>query len=198
MAYSASENAVGEVKPSGEGSANKKRRLQANVTHSLTDYGSLYISGMQQTYWDKSRSRRWLQLGYADGWRGMSYALSWSWSYASGDRRAERIAALNISVPFNALGFGAGGSAAQNVYASANFNRSSSGQSSWQTGIGGTLLEDGNLSYNLNQGSSNSRGYNGRAKAHWQAAWGRVNLGHKYDKKPGSYKHLALPTRELG
>lgn len=187
VAYPASKTAGGEVRPSGEESANKKRRVQANITHSFTDYGSLYLSGMQQTYWDKSSSQRWLQLGYADGWRGVSYALSWSWSYASGDKRAERIAALNISVPFSALGLGSDGGAAQNVYASANFNRSSSGQSSWQTGIGGTLLDGSNLSYNLNQGSSNSRGYNGSANAHWQAAWGRLNLGYNYDKEQRDY-----------
>jgi len=187
VAYAVSKKAGSDKGRSGEESANKKRRVQANITHNFTDYGSLYLLGSQQTYWDEAQSRRWLQLGYADGWRGMSYALSWSLSYASGDRRAERIAALNISVPFSALGLASRGGGGQNVYASANFNRSSNGHASWQTGIGGTLLEGGNLGYSLSQGSSDTRGYNGSAAAQWQAAWGRLNLGYNYDKQQRDY-----------
>lgn len=187
VAYPFSKRAGGDKGRSGEESANKKRRVQANITHNFTDYGALYLSGSQQTYWDDARSRRWLQLGYADGWRGISYALSWSLSHASGNKRAERIAALNISVPFSALGFGSRDGAAQNIYASANLNRSSSGQSSWQTGIGGSVPEESNLSYTLSQGSSNTRGYNGSANAHWQAAWGRLDLGYNYDRQQRDY-----------
>lgn len=187
VAHPVSKNGGDEKGRPGEESANKKRRVQANITHNFTDYGSLYLFGSQQTYWDEAHSRRWLQLGYADVWRGMSYALSWSLSYASGDKQAERIAALNISIPFSALGFGSRGGVAQNAYTSANFNRSSSGHSSWQTGIGGTLLEGGNFGYNLSQGSSHTRGYNGSANAYSQAAWGRLNLGYNYDKQQQDY-----------
>lgn len=187
VAYTFSKNAGDEKRVSGDDSANKKRRLQANITHNFSDYGSLYFSGIQQTYWDKAPDRRWLQLGYADGWRGISYALSWSWSYASSDRRAERVAALNFSVPFSALGLGPRAKGlVGNTYASANLNHSSSGQTSWQTGIGGTLLEEGNLSYNLNQGSGSS-GYSGSANLHWQAPWGRLDLGYNYDRAQQEY-----------
>ncbi|MDI5568648.1 fimbria/pilus outer membrane usher protein, partial [Salmonella enterica subsp. enterica serovar Kentucky] len=42
------------------------------------DYGSLYLSGSQQNYWNTADTHTWYQLGYASGWQGISYSLSWS------------------------------------------------------------------------------------------------------------------------
>lgn len=40
------------------------------------------------------------------------------------------------------------------TYATFNANRNSNGQNSWQSGIGGTLLDGRNLSYSVNQGTA--------------------------------------------
>lgn len=55
---------------------NKKGRFQLNISQSLGDYGSVYVSGSQQSYWGTSESNVWYQLGYAGGVKGVSYALS--------------------------------------------------------------------------------------------------------------------------
>ncbi|WLI79007.1 fimbrial biogenesis usher protein [Kosakonia sp. H02] len=163
-------------------SNNKKRRFQVNITHNFADFGSLYLSGSEQTYWDNNSTNRWFQLGYADGWRGINYSLSWAWSQSPGISGAERIAALNLSVPLSVLSRGH-----NNVYARFNANRNSNGRTSWQSGIGGTLLEGRNLSYNVNQGHSSTNGYSGSANTHWQAAWGALSMGYNYDKTQREY-----------
>ena len=53
-------------------SYSKKGRFQINISQNLGDYGSLYISGSQQTYWNTSDTNTWYQLGYASGWQGLA------------------------------------------------------------------------------------------------------------------------------
>ncbi|WP_342321751.1 fimbrial biogenesis usher protein [Kosakonia sp. BYX6] len=182
--YEYDENSNGEqvIRDYHNLSNNKKRRLQVNLTHNFADYGSLYISGSQQTYWNHNNANLWFQVGYADAWHGISYSLSWSWSQSPGFSGAEQIAALNVSVPLSAFN-----PSHNSVYVRFNANRNSNGQNSWQSGIGGTLLEGRNLSYNVNQGSSSTNGYSGSASTHLQAAWGALSMGYNYDKTQHEY-----------
>jgi outer membrane usher protein len=48
----------------------KKGRFQANISQNLGNYGSVYLSGSQQTYWNTHDADTWYQLGYASSWRG--------------------------------------------------------------------------------------------------------------------------------
>ncbi|WP_313506483.1 fimbrial biogenesis usher protein [Kosakonia sacchari] len=168
---------------------NRKGRFQVNISQNLGDYGSLYISGSQQTYWNNVKPSSWYQIGYASGWRGMSYSLTWSWNRSPGINNTDRIIALNLSVPFSALSGQrySRGSALDRTYASLNASRNSNGQNSWQSGVGGTLLEGRNLSYIVSQGHSSTNGYSGSANANWQAGWGTLGLGYNYDPYQHEY-----------
>lgn len=168
---------------------NKKGRFQANISQNFGDFGSLYISGSQQTYWNSDNASTWYQLGYASGWRGMSYSLSWSWNASPGIEKTDRIASLNLSVPFSVLSGRrySRDNALDRAYASFNASRNSNGQNSWQGGVGGTLLEQRNLSYSVSQGRSSSNGYSGNASANWQAGWGTVGMGYNYDRDQHEY-----------
>ncbi|VDY43404.1 outer membrane usher protein [Salmonella enterica subsp. arizonae] len=84
-------------------SYSKKDRFQVNISQNLGDYGSLYLSGSQQNYWNMSDTNTWYQLGYASGWQGISYSLSWSWNESVGISGTDRILAFNMSVPFSVL-----------------------------------------------------------------------------------------------
>lgn len=168
---------------------NRKGRFQVNISQNLGDYGSLYVSGSQQTYWNNDKPSSWYQIGYASGWRGMSYSLTWSWNRSPGIRNTDRIVALNISVPFSALNGQrfSRDSVLGSAYANFNASRNNNGQNSWQSGVGGTLLEDRNLSYIVSQGRSSTTGYSGSANANWQAAWGTLGLGYNYDPHQHEY-----------
>lgn len=163
---------------------NKKGRFQVNISQSLGDYGSLYVSGSQQTYWGTDQNNTWYQLGYSSGWRGISYSLSWSWSKSLGLSDTNRIVAFNLSVPFSTLlGHGySRNTALDRAYATLATSRSSDGKNTWQSGIGGTLLEGRNLNYNVTQGHASNNGYSGSANANWQGTYGTVGLGYNYDR----------------
>ncbi|KNC91720.1 fimbrial biogenesis usher protein [Trabulsiella odontotermitis] len=163
---------------------NKKGRFQVNISQSLGDYGSLYLSGSQQSYWGTSDTNTWYQLGYSGGWQGISYSLAWSWNRAVGISGTDRIASFNLSIPFS-LFSGQGyrrDTAFDRAYATVAASRNSDGQNSWQSGVSGTLLEGRNLSYSVTQGHSSNNGYTGSASATWQATYGTLGMGYNYDR----------------
>ncbi|MFW0765994.1 fimbrial biogenesis usher protein [Trabulsiella odontotermitis] len=163
---------------------NKKGRFQVNISQSLGDYGSLYLSGSQQSYWGTSETNTWYQLGYSGGWQGISYSLAWSWNRAVGISGTDRIVTFNLSIPFS-LFSGQGyrrDTAFDRAYATVAASRNSDGQNSWQSGINGTLLEGRNLSYSVTQGHSSTNGYTGSASANWQATYGTLGMGYNYDR----------------
>jgi len=162
----------------------KRGRFQVNISQSLGDYGSLYVSGSQQTYWGTDEDNTWYQAGYASGWRGISYSVSASWSKSVGLASSDRILAFNLSVPFSTL-LGrsyARDSAIDRAYATFAASRNSDGKNTAQSGVGGTLLEGRNLNYSVTQGHSSSSGYSGSANANWQATYGTLGLGYNYDR----------------
>lgn len=163
---------------------NKKGRFQVNISQSLGDYGSLYVSGSEQTYWGTSDSSTWYQLGYAGGWQGVSYSVSWSWNQAVGIDGTDKLASFNVSVPFSLFtrhGYRRD-SAIDRAYATASASRNSDGDTSWQTGISGTLLEDRNLTYSVSQGHNSNNGASGSANANWQATYGTFGAGYNYSR----------------
>ncbi|CAM8015750.1 fimbria/pilus outer membrane usher protein [Escherichia coli] len=162
----------------------RKDRLQLNISQSLNDFGSLYISGTHQKYWNTSDSDTWYQVGYTSSWVGISYSLSFSWNESVGIPDNERIVGLNVSVPFNVLTKRryTRENALDRAYASFNANRNSNGQNSWLAGVGGTLLEGHNLSYHVSQGDTSNNGYTGSATANWQATYGTLGVGYNYDR----------------
>lgn len=162
----------------------KKGRFQVNISQSLGDYGSVYLSGSEQTYWGTSDSNIWYQLGYAGGWKGISYSLSWSWNRAVGIDGTDRIVSANVSIPFSL--FTPNGyrrdSVLDRAYATASASRNKDGDSSWQTGVSGTLLEGRNLNYSVTQGHTSNNGSSGSASANWQATYGTVGAGYNYSR----------------
>lgn len=163
---------------------NKKGRFQVNISQSLGDYGSLYLSGSEQTYWGTDDINTWYQVGYSGSWRGVSYGLSMSWNRSIGIPGTDRIASFNVSVPFSVFNNGAErrNSAFDRAYATATASRNSDGDDSWQSGISGTLLEGSNLSYSVTQGNASGRGYTGSASANWQATYGTLTGAYNYDR----------------
>ncbi|HBY8882665.1 TPA: fimbrial protein, partial [Klebsiella pneumoniae] len=69
-ADSQNDNDVPDVQSYHNLTWNKKGRFQLNVSQSLGDYGSVYISGSEQTYWGTDETNLWYQLGYAGGVKG--------------------------------------------------------------------------------------------------------------------------------
>ncbi|XNM85078.1 fimbria/pilus outer membrane usher protein [Escherichia coli] len=124
----------------------RKDRLQLNISQSLNDFGSLYISGTHQNTGILRIQIPGIRWGIPAAGVGISYSLSFSWNESVGIPDNERIVGLNVSVPFNVLTKRryTRENALDRAYASFNANRNSNGQNSWLAGVGGTLLEGHN------------------------------------------------------
>lgn len=108
--------------------------------------------------------------------KGINYSVSWSWNKSVGIDGTDRIASFNVSVPFSLFtrqGYRRD-SAIDRAYATASASRNSEGDTSWQTGVSGTLLEDRNLNYSVTQGHASTNGSSGSASANWQATYGTL------------------------
>jgi outer membrane usher protein FimD/PapC len=85
----------------------------------------------------------------------MSYSFTGSWNKSQATGGKDKIVAFNLTVPFSVFSgqrFNRD-SALDRAWASVSANRNSNGQNNWRTGVGGTLLEERNLSYSVNQGA---------------------------------------------
>lgn len=169
---------------------NRKGRYQANINQSIGSYGSLYMSASQQNYWETSQSNKTYQFGYSNTWKGVSYTLSWSTTQSVGLSDTDHSAAFNISVPVSLLlrnkSYGRN-NVTDRMYVTSYHTRNSNGNNTWQTGVGGTLLRDNNLSYNIMQGHSSFDSYSGNASAQLQGAYGSASAGYSYTKDSHDY-----------
>lgn len=91
----------------------------------------------------------------------------------------DSILAFNMSVSFSVLTRRcyARDNILDRTYATFNANRNRDGDSSWQTGVGSTLLGGYNLSYSVVQGCSSANGY-GSTSANWQVMYSTLGVGY--------------------
>lgn len=125
----------------------KRQRLEANVSQRLGRYGSVYLLGSRQTYWNNSSANNSLQAGFSSSIGRVSYSLSYGYRRITGQPRADQTVALTLSLPLDSW-FGDRDRLSVNhpVYANINTSRDNNGTMSQQVGISGTWLDDNNLS----------------------------------------------------
>lgn len=164
----------------------KKGKLQLSLNQSLGDFGSLYISGTQQTYWHTDEEDTYFQTGYSGAFKDISYNLSYSYNRYMSQPDADQMFALNISLPVGKwLSHPSTDVAhtANDAYLSYNNNTDGHGYSTQSMGLSGTLLDDHNLSYSVQQGYGNhNAGNNGNASLTWRETYNNLSLGYNYNE----------------
>ncbi|HFZ8995708.1 TPA: fimbrial biogenesis usher protein [Citrobacter freundii] len=163
----------------------KKGKLQINVSQTLGDYGSVFITGSEQSYWHTDETDKLLQIGYNGNWHDISYSLTWNYDRSPGEDEADEIYAFNISLPIGQWLSGQGNAdiyhSANSMNASYSMNTDRHGNTSQTTGLNGTALADNNLSYDVqesygNHGVSDS----GSASLDYQGTYGNLKAGYNY------------------
>lgn len=161
----------------------KKDRFQISLSQPLGDYGSLYLSASQQSYWDSNQKESRTQFSYISSWQSLSYSLSWSQNHASGRQSNDRIMAFNLSLPLTIFHKSTQKSRwLQRAWSTSTFSQSKNSGPGWQTGIGGTLPEESNLSYNLTQGQLKKGGANSNLSATWKNRYNSLGIGYSAAK----------------
>ena len=165
----------------------KRARLEANISQSLGSAGSLYITGVKQTYWNSGDSTTSLQTGYSSTLGPVSYSLSYSYNRQKNEANpswTDRTFNLSLSVPLDQLF--SWKSESRSVYATFNGNRDNQGNLSQQAGLSGTALGNNTLSWNVSQGysrsDSNGDSTTGNAGINHRGGYGTSSLGYSYSQ----------------
>ncbi|WP_162473739.1 fimbrial biogenesis usher protein [Klebsiella aerogenes] len=170
----------------------KRGKVQINLSQQFGHFGSLYVTGSQQSYWHTDEINKLLQIGYSDTLAGISWSLSYSSSRTPGEEERDQALALNISLPLSQW-LSHGDDITQrrhNVYATFSTSSDGHGGVTQNNGISGTLLVQNNLSYSVQQGYQNRGvGESGSASLEYDGAKGNLNVGYN-NSNHGDYRQL--------
>lgn len=158
----------------------KKGRFQVSVNQNIGKYGSLYASANYQSYWNAPKDSKSYQIGYANAFKYFTLSLSWAMQDSPNifNKKTNTIAA-SISMPLNAF-FGKRDRVNNEVYSNSSVVRNSYGSNSIQTGLNGTLGEDRQFSYNVQQGRNSQTGAFGIAAAHVDTKYGSAGANYSF------------------
>jgi outer membrane usher protein len=169
----------------------KRGKIQVNISQQLGNYGSMYLSGSEQTYWHTDDKDKLWQLGYSTTWHDVNINLSYNYSRSSGQPEADRAVALNVSLPLGKwLSPSQGETTANTAFATYSASQDNHGSTTQNVGISGTMLKDNNLSYSVQEGYGNQgAGNSGSANLSYQGGYGNANLGYNYSSN-GDYQQV--------
>ncbi|CAM6950254.1 hypothetical protein ESCOCP349B_13610 [Escherichia coli] len=171
----------------------KRGKLQVNISQQLGEYGSFYLSGSQQTYWHTDQQDRLLQFGYNTQIKDLSLGVSWNYSKSRGQPDADQVFALNFSLPLNLLLPRSNDSYTRKknyAWMTSNTSIDNEGHITQNLGLTETLLDDGNLSYSVQQGyNSEGKTANGSASMDYKGAFADARVGYNYSDN-GSQQQL--------
>ena len=133
----------------------QKGRPQLVLNQALPQgYGSFYLTGSRQNYWNRDGADTQFQVGYSNTFRQwLNYGVSAGRQYNTNLRRWDNTVLVSLSIPL--------GSGTTRAYATTNLQRQQNGSTSLQQSVSGTAGENYALSYGLN--ASHTAGRDGVA-----------------------------------
>ncbi|HFO4275460.1 outer membrane usher protein LpfC [Escherichia coli] len=159
----------------------KRSEIQGNLTQQLGAYGSVYLNLTQQDYWNDAGKQNTVSAGHNGRIGKVSYSIAYSWNKSPEWDESDRLWSFNISVPLG------------RAWSNYRVTTDQDGRTNQQVGVSGTLLEDRNLSYSVQEGyASNGVGNSGNANVGYQGGSGNVNVGYSYGK---DYRQLNYSVR---
>lgn len=132
-----------------------------------------------------------MQVGYSDTLAGIAWSVSYNNNKSAGDAERDQIFALNISVPLSQwLQHDDEVTRHHNVYATFSTSTDKQHNVTQNAGLSGTLLDENNLSYNIQQGYQNHGiGESGAASLEYDGAKGNANIGYNVSDN-GDYQQV--------
>ncbi|EQA3420661.1 fimbria/pilus outer membrane usher protein [Cronobacter dublinensis] len=151
----------------------QRSQLQISINQALSGIGSFYLNGYQRDFWNRTDKEQNLSAGFAFSVSGMTWTLSSAWNKT--DDQTDRQIALGVSIPLSRW--------LNNSWATFNVSQNQDGGTRYQSGLSGTLMDDGRLSYSLQQ-SYNQAGHNGdngadsSADLNYKSRFANLSLGY--------------------
>lgn len=167
----------------------KKGRIQANISQSIGEYGSVYVLGNYQSYWNSSEIDKLFQVGYNGSWSDVTVGVNASLNKSFDMKGSDKRISLSLSVPLGKL-FASGRGKVRDLtttynssYATYTTTYDQNNRASQLVGVSGTLLEKNNLNYNVQQGYINKNvGASGSVGIDYKGGYGNSNVGYSYGK----------------
>ncbi|MCU6359048.1 fimbria/pilus outer membrane usher protein [Enterobacter quasiroggenkampii] len=167
----------------------RRQRFVANISQAVGNLGSLFLTGVHQSYWNTGSASTSWQAGFNSSLWGANYSLSWGYSREPGISGSDRTVALSLSIPLDRL---LSGSQGRSLYATTNYTHSSDHTSQLQESLNGTALESNNLNWSVAAGrnrSSNDRQDSGSVNLNYQGGYGNVGTGYSYSKNERQFNY---------
>lgn len=162
---------------------NRRSRLQLNLSQSLRGWGSVYANAWQQNYWGMAGRERSVSFGYSSSWHGANWSVNYSLTKTP-TARDDRQLALSLNIPLSRF--------LPEAWATYSLNRAKNGPASHQVGLNGSLLEDNNLTYNLQQTYTSDQAGNGAyLSSRYRASMGDFSTNYSYQKNSKQWGYSA-------
>ncbi|MFH0134567.1 fimbria/pilus outer membrane usher protein [Variovorax sp. VaC1] len=153
----------------------RRNEVRFELSQQIKDWGSVFASARQQSYWGTSAKDRLVQVGYSGNYKQFGYSINYNYT-TSLNRPPVRQLMFTLSIPL-------GDTRASAQYA---LNRDSTGRMSQQASVYGSALEDSRLTYNVTASDTNQGGgSSGSASASYLGSVGRLDLGHSQGRGYG-------------
>ncbi|MCS5456943.1 fimbrial biogenesis outer membrane usher protein [Enterobacter asburiae] len=159
----------------------KRARMELTVSQRLGDMGSVYVSGVHQTYWLSGDVNDSFRVGINSSIGAVNYSLGYGYSKQRRHNNADtqdRTASLSLSVPLDSLLSLSGKKS--HMFATANASRDNHGNVTQQAGLSGMALAENNLSWNVSQGYSRNQNSTGSAGVNYKGGYGNANAAYTY------------------
>lgn len=160
----------------------RRQRFVANISQVIGSYGSIYLTGTHQSYWNTDSSSTSWQAGFNSSLRGVSYNVSWGYTREPRVSGSDQTVALSLSMPLDIF---LSGRRDSSTYLTSSYSHSSKHVSQTQAGLSGTALEANNLNWSVAAGRSKYEGDktdNGTLNLYYQGGYGNVSTGYNYSK----------------
>lgn len=129
----------------------QRGRLQVTLSQSLpSGFGSFYLSGSTQDYWNRPGRDTQFQAGYNNSFRRVNYGVSLSRQFDVTQQSWDNRVMLTIGIPLN-IG-------SRMAYSSTTLSRDSTGNFAAQESLSGSLGADNALTYGMNVGRNSGNG----------------------------------------
>ncbi|NDJ57536.1 fimbria/pilus outer membrane usher protein [Enterobacteriaceae bacterium 4M9] len=164
----------------------RKGNVQVSVSQTLGGFGSAYLTGVQQSYWQVDDKTTTVQAGLSATLHDITSTLAVSYNRNPWQNEPDKRVSLMFSVPLT-KGYRAHGH--NQAWATSGVSYDSKGNTTYSAGVNGNALSDNALSYSVQQSyANNDRAYGGNASVNNKGAYNTLNSAYSYGK---DYRQLS-------
>lgn len=154
---------------------NRRNEIRLDLLQRVGEWGAIFMSGRQQSYWGSSRKERFFQVGYSGTYKQVGYNIFYNYSTTLSGA-SNRQVSISLNIPLGDT----------RSYAQYTASHDSRGNVNQQASVYGSAFDDSRLTYNVTAGHANNDGGNyGSATASYLSQVGRLDAGYSNGRNYG-------------